>query len=127
MKTINKFIVITLSLATIALAGCHHDPVLHLASDVCLLSSGVSQQEVISYLGIPQERRLNEQGNEVWIYYQVNKRFLRKTPFIGDRLGDEDFDLVTVTFLNGTVSTCAYHSYTEEEVNKLGLIIPDEK
>ncbi len=127
MKTSNKFTLITLLLTIIALAGCHHDPVRHLASDVCLLSPGVSQQEVISYLGIPRERRLNEQGDEVWIYYQVNKSFLRKTPFIGDRLGDEDYDLVTVTFLNDTVSTCAYHSYTEEEINKLGLIIPDEK
>ena len=127
IKSTIKLTVITMFFLTFALTGCHYKPVSHIASDVCLVSPGVSPQEVITYLGIPEERRLNEQKNEVWVYYQVNKSFLRKTPFIGDKLGNKDYELVTVTFLNGKVSTCAYHSYTEEEVAKLGLIIPDEK
>ena len=126
MKIPNKLIVI-ICFMTIFLTGCHHDTVRHLASDVCLISPGVSPQEVITYLGVPRERRLDKQGNEVWVYYQVHKSFLRRAPFIGDRLGNEDYDLVTVTFLNNSVSTCVYHSYTEEEAAKLGLIIPDEK
>ena len=121
-----KTIPITLALCfTIFLAGCQSKQVRHLASDVCLLSPGVSQQEVLTYMGVPNERRLNEQGNEIWLYFQVNKSFLRKTPYIGDKLGNEDYDMVTVTFLNEAVSTCIYRSYTEEQIKEMGLVISD--
>ncbi len=127
MRIIKKLVVSATVFLTVALAGCHHEPVHHLVSDACLLSPGVSPQEVVTYLGVPQERRLGEQGNEVWVYYAVHKSFLRDTPFIGEKFGDKDYELVTVTFLNNAVSTCVYHSYTEEEIARLGLIIPDEK
>ena len=109
----------------IFLVGCQSKQVRHLASDVCLLSPGVTQQEVLTYLGVPNERRLNEQGNEIWLYFQVNKSFLRKTPFIGGKLGDEDYDMVTITFFNEAVSTCVYRAYTEEQMKEMGIMTPD--
>ncbi len=111
----------------IVLEGCQSKHVQHLASDVCLLSPGVTKQEVLTYLGVPNERRLNEQGNEIWLYFQVHKSFLRKTPFIGDKLGDENYDMVTVTFFNEAVSTCIYRAYTEEQMKEMGIMTPDEK
>ena len=123
-----KTISIAIALSFIIfLAGCQSKQVRHLASDVCLLSPGVTKQEVLTYLGVPHERRLNEQGNEIWLYFQVNKSFLRKTPYIGDKLGDEDYDMVTVTFLNEAVSTCVYRAYTEEQMKEMGLVIPDDQ
>lgn len=71
-------------------------------------------------MGPPNEQRMDQHG-EVWIYYQVNKSMLRKTPYIGDKLGDEDVEVVTVHFMGDQISTCAYRSLTPEEFKKTGI------
>jgi len=71
-------------------------------------------------MGPPDEQHTDQYG-EIWIYYQVNKSLLRKTPYIGDKLGDEDVEVVTVHFMGDQVSTCAYRSLTPEEFKKTGI------
>ncbi len=110
-----KSFIITLVIATfLILPGCSGKPVRHLNSDVCLMTPGTSKQEVLTYLGTPREQRVDQHG-EIWIYYKVNKSLLRKTPFIGDKLGDEDVEVVTVHFMGDQINTCAYRSLTAEE------------
>jgi hypothetical protein len=96
-------------------------PVRHLASDVCLMSQGTTRQEVMRYMGPPDDQQ-NDQYGEMWIYYQVNKSLLRKTPFIGDRLGTEDVDVVTIRFERDHVIACAYRSLTADEFKKSGIV-----
>lgn len=113
---------IPLFISLLALAGCSSRPVRHLSSDVCLIVPNIStKQEVLSYIGPPDQRRTTSEGAEVWHYYQSNKSLLRKTPYVGDKLGQEDFDLVTVTFIGDRVLTCVYRSLSEEEFEKTGI------
>ena len=75
------------------------------------------------YMGPPDDQQVDQYG-EMWIYYQVNKSLLRKTPFIGDKLGTEDVDVVTIRFQGDQVTACAYRSLTEDEFKKSGILSP---
>ena len=81
--------------------GCSsHEPVRHLSADACLIVPKLStRQEVISFLGMPDERRKAPDNSEIWYYFQPSKSFWRKTPLIGKKMGEENYDLVTVTFV----------------------------
>ena len=115
--------VVCLCLLGLAATGCfYHEPVRHLSSDICLVTPNLTQKEVLAYLGTPDQKRKGEQG-EVWIYHEVKKSFLRKTPYIGEKVGSENYDVVTITFAGDTVSTCLYRAYNEEELKKSGVTI----
>lgn len=110
-----KIILIALlTCCVLATSGCARKNVRHLASDICMISKGVSKQEVLTYLGPPDERKAGEAG-EIWTYYQVKKSMLRKTPFIGDNLGTEDVEMATVQFAGDKVITCVYRSFPSKE------------
>ncbi len=111
---------LTLILLILFLPSCSHKPVRHLASDICLMTQGTSKKEVLTYMGSPDEQRTDQQG-ELWIYYQVNKSLLRKTPYIGGNFGDENVDVVTIRFAGDLITTCVYRSLTDEEFRKSGI------
>jgi hypothetical protein len=114
---------ICLCLLSLVATGCfYREPVRHLSSDICLITPNLTQQEVLSSLGPPNQKQQAEQG-EIWIYYQVKKSMLRKTPYVGEKLGAEDYEVITVTFAGDTVSTCVYRAYNEEELKKSGITI----
>ncbi|MBI4791700.1 MAG: hypothetical protein HY789_02960 [Deltaproteobacteria bacterium] len=119
--------VFLLGLSLFFLSGCSFfkGPVRHLASDVCLMTQGTTRQEVLAYMGPPDDQQVDQYG-EIWIYFQVNKSLLRKTPYIGDNLGTEDVDVVTVRFEGDKVITCAYRSLTVEEFKKSGIARHDD-
>ncbi|MCF6290479.1 MAG: hypothetical protein L3J03_05745 [Desulfobacterales bacterium] len=103
--------------------GCsfHHEPVRHLASDAALIVPGqTSKQEVLAYLGEPDERRQAENGEEVWIYVQVTESFLRKAPYIGKRLGSEEYNVMNISFAGNIVTSCVYRLFNEEEYQPNG-------
>lgn len=101
----------------LVLSGCfRHESVRHLAGDACLISPEKStKQEVLSYLGAPDERRMQPDGGEEWIYYQANKSLLRKTPYFGNNLGYEKYDVLNVSFRGNLVRTCSYRLLAEKE------------
>jgi hypothetical protein len=109
-------------LLALALAGCHRQPIRHLSSDVCLLLPGqTTRQEVLDFFGTPDQRRLDPREGETWVYYQVKKSFLRRTPYLGGKIGEEHYEVVLVTFQDDLVRTCAYRSFDEKEFNQAGL------
>lgn len=104
------------------LPACAHRPVRHLSSDVCLLVPGqMTQKDVLGYLGEPDQRRTDAQGQQVWVYFEVKKSTMRKTPYVGERLGYENYDVVTITFAGERMQTCVYRSLTEDEFDQTGL------
>ena len=107
-------------LLSLLFAGCSGGkPVRHLSSDAILLIPGKTvKKEVISYMGEPEERRKKENGEEVWIYYQARKSLMRKTPYVGERLGHEEYDVVNVTFSGETLTSCVYRLFGEEEFKR---------
>ena len=104
------------------MAGCAKKNVRHLASDVCLVTpEKTTKEQVLTYLGLPDEQYEMAEGGETWIYYDVKKSALRDTPYVGDKLGGKKYEMVKVTFMGDTVQTSAYRLLTEEEFQEGGL------
>lgn len=102
-----------------ATAGCAKKNVRHLASDVCLINPEVSTKEqVLTYLGPPDEQYEMSDGSETWYYYEVRKSLLNSTPYVGDQLGDKIYETIKVTFAGDVVRTCIYRSLSEEEFQR---------
>ena len=100
------------------LAGCStfSSPVRHLSSDVCLvMPESTTRQEVLSFLGEPDRRITTGDSLETWLYLKANRSFTRKLPLVGDMVGSQDYETVTVTFAAGRVRTCVYRQFDEEE------------
>lgn len=68
----------------------------------------------MNYMGEP-DNRLVEAGVEKWIYYQRHKSFLRKAPYVGSKMGYEDYEALIITFNGDLVKTCVYKTYDEKE------------
>ena len=115
----NKWYIIAAALWAVlflGLAGCSKKNVRHLASDVCLITPEVSTKEqVLTYLGQPDEQYEMADGTETWFYYEVRKSLLNNTPYVGDKIGDKKYETVKVTFTGEVVQTCLYRSMSEEE------------
>ena len=106
----------------IGMAGCAKKNVRHLASDVCLVTPELTTKEqVLTYLGQPDEQNEMAGGGETWIYYDVKKTGLRDTPYIGEKIGDKKYEMVKVTFGGDVVQTCVYRLLSEEEFAQGGL------
>lgn len=90
-------------------------PVRHLASDIALLQVGTStRQDVVIFLGEPDEQQAMGEGVEKWLYREKNTSLLQKTPLLGKRLGSPTFNQVVVTLKDGVVAACEY-SYADED------------
>lgn len=107
----------------LSLSGCFfsREPVRHLASDVCLITPDLTQKQVLDILGPPNHQKHSAEEGDTWIYYEVKKSLLRKTPYIGERLGNEDYEVITISFVGGQVRTCAYRALEKEEFKALGI------
>ena len=98
------------------IGGCAKKNVRHLASDVCLVNPEQSTKEqVLAYLGLPDEQYELAEGGEIWVYYDEEKTVLRDTPYIGEKIGEKNYETVKVTFKGDIVQTCVYRLLTEEE------------
>lgn len=122
---LKKFPIWTALLLTLLFAGllgCAKKNVRHLASDVCLVTPEQSTREqVLTYLGTPDEQYEMADGSETWIYYDVKKTMLRDTPYIGEKIGEKKYEMVKVTFDGDIVRTCVYRLLSEEEFEEGGL------
>ncbi len=108
-------------------AGCSgiSAPVRHLSSDVCLvMPESTTRQEVISFLGEPDQKITNAEKSEVWLYLKVNKSFSKKLPLVGTKLGEQNYETVTVTFDGDLVKTCLYRQFDEVEFEKFNSELP---
>ena len=109
----NGLIVFLLIALSAAVVGCfRHEPVRHLASD--------AGQDVLVFFGEPDERQTLASGEEVWIYSQVRKSLMRKTPMVGNRLGSEEYDVVNISLAGDLVTSCVYRMLDEGEFKRGG-------
>ena len=117
----NMYIVaVALCVALImGMAGCAKKNVRHLASDVCLITpQKTTKEQVLTYLGQPDEQNEMADGGETWIYYNVKKTALRDTPYIGNKIGDKKYEMVKLTFGDEIVQTCIYRLLTDGEFSE---------
>ena len=115
-------IAVTLSLLLLLLmGGCAKKHVRHLASDAGLVTPGTTTKEkVVSYLGLPDAEYKMNDGSTLWVYYEESSSLLRDTPYVGEKIGEESYEVVKVTFSGDVVQTIVYRTMGEEEFAKTG-------
>lgn len=112
---------VVLAALFISLSGCARKNVRHLASDASLVvPEQTTREQVLSYLGQPDEHYATADGGETWVYYALRKDFLAKTPYIGDRIGEQQYETVRVTFNGDVVRTCEFRFLTKKEAQQNG-------
>ena len=117
----SALLVSLLAVLILAVTACSNKQVRYLASDVCLVEPAkTTKQQVLSFLGQPDEQYVEPTGEEVWVYYDSKKSMISETPYIGDKIGEDKFEMVKVTFAGDIVRTCIYRSMSEEEFKQDG-------
>jgi len=100
----------------LALSGCYMKPVRHLAADVALLKVGeTTQEDVIIFLGEPDEVQEAAGGAQNWLYVDRDKSLMAKTPLIGSKVGTTEFKRAVVTVKDGIVIDAVYSSTSDNE------------
>jgi len=115
---VRKLLMVPLLAVILMTGGCYTQPVRHLAADVALLQEGKSTTEdVLIFLGEPDEQRQGENGSETWIYKEEKRSFFEKTPYVGQYIGSPDYRVVVVEFKNGVVVRSEYKSSDEDDLD----------
>ncbi|MBW2681969.1 MAG: hypothetical protein JRC69_00185 [Deltaproteobacteria bacterium] len=106
-------------LATVfVLTGCYNKPVRHLASDAALLKIGESSSEdVLIYLGDPDEQKNLADGVEKWLYKKKDMNFFERIPYAGKYIGAPEYSQVVVTIANGVVTDCTFYQSDEDDLD----------
>lgn len=106
------FILLT---ALLLLGGCYSKPVRHLAADASLIQAGrSSRQDVLRYLGEPNGHRLVSPGVEEYVYYQTQRSFLEKTPFVGSLMKPNGYEMLIITLSGDRVTKCEFRSFSKK-------------
>lgn len=115
---VRKLFLVSLLAVSLLTGGCYIHPVRHLAADVALLQEGKSTtQDVLIFLGEPDEQQQGEDGREIWFYKEEDRSFFEKTPYLGKYIGSPDYRQVVVEFRNGIVVRSAYTSSDEDDLD----------
>jgi hypothetical protein len=101
--------IFSLLAALLILVGCSSKPVRHLASDAALVEPGKSTREdVVRYLGPPDQRRSLSPSMEEYVYYNERKGFLGGLPLIGKHLDPTSYEMIRVTLDGDMVTDCDF-------------------
>lgn len=112
------FLMLLVAVALATISGCYNKPVRHLASDVALLKVGQSTEEdVLIFLGEPDEQQEVAAGIEKWLYRDKEMSFVEKTPLVGKRLGSPEYKLVVVTLSNKIVTDVIYSASDADDLD----------
>ena len=114
----NLRIMLFLLAAVFALSGCYNKPVRHLASDAALLKTGESSSEdVLVYLGDPDEQKSLADGVEKWLYKKKEMSFFERIPYAGKYIGAPEYSQVVVTIANGIVTDVTFFQSDEDDLD----------
>lgn len=118
MSRSSRFSLIFVFVLLFLLTGCYNTPVRHLASDVSLLKSGVSTtNDVLTYLGKPDEQYVRDDGADVWVYKEAIRSDLERAPLFGHHLKESGDDRVVVILLNNIVDSCTFYEHGKNELD----------
>ncbi len=116
--TLNIRVFIVVLATAFLLSGCYNKPVRHLVSDAALLKIGKSSSEdVLIYLGDPDEQKTLGDGVEKWLYKKEDKTLLERIPYAGRQFGAPEFSQVVVTIVNGIVTECTFSLSDEDDMD----------
>lgn len=114
----HKSTILMMLMTACLLAGCYITPVRHLAADIALVQVGQSTREdVLIFMGDPDDQQVLEGGIERWLYTQKKKSTVEKTPVVGKYLGSPEINRVVITFTNGIVTDSKFSSNDEDDLD----------
>jgi hypothetical protein len=98
-------------LTALLFTGCMNTPVRHLASDASLITPGTStRNDVLTYLGDPDERQEKGPGAERWLYYEEQRSAVQRTFFVGKWFDPKSVSRIIVTFDGDIVTDIQYNA-----------------
>lgn len=101
---------------TLLVGGCYSKPVRNLASDAALIKVGrSSSDDVLTYLGEPDEQEVVGNGVERWLYREDTASKLEKAPLVGKYFGSPTVGRVVITFKDNRVIECSYDAHDADE------------
>ena len=116
--TFNPRIMLCLLTAVFVLTGCYNKPVRHLSSDAAMLEIGKSSNEdVLIYLGDPDEQDVVADGVEKWLYKKKDMSLLERIPFAGRFIGSPEYSQVVVTIDHGIVTDVGFSQSDEDDLD----------
>jgi len=114
--TLSTRFFLILVVTAFVISGCYNKPVRHLASDAALLKVGKSSSEdVLVYLGDPDEQKTLGDGVEKWLYKKEEKTLFEKIPYAGRQFGAPEYSQVVVTITDGVVTDCIFSLSDEDD------------
>ena len=97
-------------------SACSFKPVRHLASDAALIKAGeASRQDVLRYLGKPDDKRSLAPGTEEYVYSEYRKGQLGNLPMLGKLISPVSQELVVVTLKGDKVVNCEYRLIRKDD------------
>ncbi len=129
--SMHKTLLLTLiTSCCLLLCCCGKPPIRHLNSDVALVPIGASQSEVIAIWGQPTQKQIKEES-EQWLYVEAKKSLLKRIWLINLIAGTTSYEIIQVTFVNGSIAKSSFRYATAEEFKQSGLtanpkVNPDE-
>ncbi|PIE72832.1 MAG: hypothetical protein CSA20_05895 [Deltaproteobacteria bacterium] len=108
------------------ISGCYNKPVRHLAADVGLVKVGVStKDDVLVFLGNPDEEFVGEDGTLNWIYLKSRKTVAEKLPWLGEKIGSPERTRVAVQFQGDVVSRVDYSLSDSDDLRWEKNVFPE--
>lgn len=113
LKNLTRLLILAILLG---ISGCYVTPVRHLAADAAMVQVGVTtRDDVIVFLGPPDEHQDLEGGAEALIYEEEHRSFFEKLPLLGKHIGNPEYRKVVIILRKGIVVKCSYSSSDEDE------------
>ncbi len=108
-------------LTALLFTGCMNTPVRHLASDASLVTPGTStRNDVLTYLGDPDERQEKGIGPDRWFYYEEQRSAIQRTFFVGKWFGPKSVSRIIVTFDGDIVTDIQYNASESGQFESAG-------
>jgi len=105
------------ALLLLATAGCHNQPVRHLAGDVSLIKAGeTTRQEAKSIMGEPDSKRQVSATVEEWLYQEEDKSIWQKAPVVGGSFSAQGHTTVALTLEGDLVTAARYGAFDKDEL-----------
>lgn len=114
MPAISRYLLCVV-LVAFTLSGCYTTPVRHLASDAALLKVGESKRnDVLIYLGEPDEQIVLGKGEEKWLYKEYEHSMVKSAPLVGKYFGKPNYGTLAVTLKNDIVADIIYGAWESD-------------
>lgn len=128
MPRISSCVMIFFLTSLLVSGGCYNKTIRHLASDAVLIKTGVSSRnDVLTYLGEPDDIRIFEGEKEKWTYVEKRPGTLQFLPLVGEYFGGGTYETIIVVLQNDIVQSSLFREFSDDDFDWADTYSPQEK